>query len=357
MRSHLIQAVLAIGVSCVIISSGFTSAYADDAAQDDPNVVPFAKADSFTVGTDQTSTLDVLANDAGADLSIVSIETEPIRGTAEIVDGTIVYTSSHGFTGYDFLQYQIQGTDGSNLETSVGDVWISIDGDLVVRDSLGFYVGLDQWIVKNIDGLPPFTVSNLSQPAHGTAVLLNQLESVTFMPDEGFTVTYTPADGYSGLDTFTYQVKDASGQTATGTEVMFVNCDFPQQGAFTVTSGTATTLDVLASAGDPSVFTDLTLYGVESTPEHGTAVVEGDKVVYTPNDGYVGSDSFLYSLIYRGNSFSGQVTVDVVAPPFPTGGTVIQPADSLGLFAIGCAVMIGGLVVLCYARRRHHLSV
>lgn len=48
------------------------------------------------------------------------------------------------------------------------------------------------------------TISNVSTPAHGTAV------------NNGGVVTYTPATGYVGVDTFTYTVSDGT-LTATGT--------------------------------------------------------------------------------------------------------------------------------------------
>jgi hypothetical protein len=49
------------------------------------------------------------------------------------------------------------------------------------------------------------TVSLVNQPSHGTATVLADS-----------TVRYTPADGYTGADAFTYQLRDATGKTATG---------------------------------------------------------------------------------------------------------------------------------------------
>ena len=52
----------------------------------------------------------------------------------------------------------------------------------------------------------PFTVTAVSDPVHGTAVL---------NPDE--TITYTSVASYSGAEVFTYTVEDHEGLTATGT--------------------------------------------------------------------------------------------------------------------------------------------
>ena len=57
----------------------------------------------------------------------------------------------------------------------------------------------------DVDG-DPLTVSAVSDPANGTAVV---------NPDG--TVTYTPDPDFNGTDTFTYTVSDGNGGTDTGT--------------------------------------------------------------------------------------------------------------------------------------------
>jgi hypothetical protein len=59
-------------------------------------------------------------------------------------------------------------------------------------------------VLANDCGLPPLTVTAVSVPGHGTA---------SINPDS--TVTYTPANSFFGLDTFTYTVRNGSGATAT----------------------------------------------------------------------------------------------------------------------------------------------
>lgn len=52
----------------------------------------------------------------------------------------------------------------------------------------------------------PVTVHKLGAPAHGTAVL-----------NADGTVTYIPAPGFAGVDSFTYEVVDAEGNVAMAT--------------------------------------------------------------------------------------------------------------------------------------------
>src|SRR5207302_9073605 len=56
------------------------------------------------------------------------------------------------------------------------------------------------------------TVTGASTPAHGSTVV-----------NAGATVTYTPAAGYSGPDSFTYTISDGNGGTASATVSITVN--------------------------------------------------------------------------------------------------------------------------------------
>ncbi len=81
----------------------------------------------------------------------------------------------------------------------------------------------------------------------------------------------------------------------------------------TILEGTSILLDVLADASDPSGST-LTLASYTS-PSHGTlAESPAGALTYTPATGYLGGDSFTYTVSDgRGGSATGTVTVAVVA--------------------------------------------
>jgi large repetitive protein len=73
---------------------------------------------------------------------------------------------------------------------------------------------------------------------------------------------------------------------------------------------TAVTIAVLDNDSDPDL--DRLTVAIASAPAHGIANVSGDKILYSPNAGFVGTDLFTYSVSDgRGGSDTATVTVSV----------------------------------------------
>lgn len=154
------------------------------------------------------------------------------------------------------------------------------------------------------------TVVSTTAPAHGTVAIA------------GAGVTYQPAVGYVGTDTFSYTVRDAGGLTSTATVTLTVVAapegnrpPVATADAFGVSAdGPAARLDVLANDTDP----DGDAIRVIATGKslHGTVSARPDGVVYQPAPGYVGTDTFAYT-ISDGRGLTATATVMVSV----TGGT------------------------------------
>jgi gliding motility-associated-like protein len=113
-------------------------------------------------------------------------------------------------------------------------------------------------------------------------------------------ITYTPNPGYTGSDSFTYTVKDASGlisNVATVNIVVVPTNDPPiavDDGPITIESTMPVNIDVLANDNDPdNAVSELTIVSV-STPQLGTAVIDNGQVVYQAYSTNSGTDSFTY---------------------------------------------------------------
>ena len=76
-----------------------------------------------STGQNEAITVDVLANDEPADENTpidpttLAIKEAPDDGTAEVVDGEIVYTPNDGFSGRDIFSYEVCSEDITDPET------------------------------------------------------------------------------------------------------------------------------------------------------------------------------------------------------------------------------------------------
>ncbi|MFN3806516.1 Ig-like domain-containing protein [Asticcacaulis sp.] len=147
------------------------------------------------------------------------------------------------------------------------------------------------------------TLTGVGTPAHGTASV------------SGSQVTYTPAGGYSGSDTFSYTISDGFGGTATGQISVVVS-------APPAPSVSATSLNLAYNtAGNVSlpvsgVYSSL---AIASQSANGTASISGTTATFTPTAGFIGATSFTFTASGPGGtSAPATVTVNVAAPPAPT---------------------------------------
>ena len=165
-------------------------------------------------------------------------------------------------------------------------------------------------------------------PAHGT---------LTLHADGSF--TYTPAAGYVGPDTFSYEARNPAGpdQADVALTVHPKPNHPPAAGddAFTTVQDTPlviTAAQVLANDSDPdgdglSSAGPLPL----TNPDHGRLTVTTGSATYTPDAGFSGTDTFTYAVSDgRDSSPPAKVTVTVTAAGPPEvdggGGVIIVPS-------------------------------
>ncbi len=150
-----------------------------------------------------------------------------------------------------------------------------------------------------------FSISSVTQPAHGKAT-----------DNDGASITYTPAAGFSGTDRFSYTIRNTNGQTASATVTVTVEASptaaapvaVPDTGA--TSEGSPVTLNVLSNDEPPS---GQTIYITSvSRPTHGTTVVnENGTITYTPDRGFSGTDSFQYTITDSADQKTSTTTVTV----------------------------------------------
>jgi hypothetical protein len=150
------------------------------------------------------------------------------------------------------------------------------------------------------------TYSAPSAPAHGT---------VSGFDSSTGALTYTPAAGYTGPDSFTFTASNGGGESDRSTVNITVLPPKPSCTPVTVTVTAATPTAIpLTCAGTAMTYS-------ASAPEHGTTTgldPTTGTLMYRPSAGYTGPDSFSFGASNPGGD-SDRATVSItVVPPKPS---------------------------------------
>ncbi len=285
------------------------------------NTVPVAASDSYRVHHD--STLSVSAewgllindsSDAGESLTPVLVSS-PSHGSVTISGGgAFVYVPDAGYVGADFFEYQVgDGTFVSAKARVSLDVWnqgpnarpdhfrAHHDRPLSVFSANGLLI--NDW---NDDG-DVLIVTGATQPAQG---------SVATAADGSF--TYTPNAGYVGSDSFQYSVSDGVS-TSTQTVTIEVENLTPQANDDVYRVHHGSTLVVTSSSGilandwDGDVLDSLSFSVDTSSLAGALSVSANGGLTYVPPTGFVGVESFVYTLTdgTQSGTVSGSVAIEV----------------------------------------------
>ncbi|MEO0819628.1 MAG: Ig-like domain-containing protein, partial [Pseudomonadota bacterium] len=160
----------------------------------------------------------------------------------------------------------------------------------------------------DIDGsLVASTVTVVSGPTNGGAV-----EN----PDG--TITYTPNQGYVGSDSFTYTVEDDDGAVSNAATVT-LTVGTPNQAPVALDDNETTAVDtpieisVLGNDSDADGTLDVSSVTVTTQPTGGSVQINPTgTVTYTPNGGFEGVDSFVYTVDDDDGATSNTATATVV---------------------------------------------
>ncbi|MDD1793448.1 Ig-like domain-containing protein [Enterovibrio sp. ZSDZ42] len=180
------------------------------------NAMPVANDDSETLGKNSEVTIDVLSNDTDADGDALSISSAVADlGAVQITDGKLMYTPVTDFLGDDTISYSVTDSNGGTDNAVV---------NITVVNSIAPFAANDQY---ETDDRTPITFNILDNDSDpdGEAIKLvsataTQGEVVVNSDD---TVTYTPKQGFEGLDTVTYSISDIYDLQANANAVVKVS--------------------------------------------------------------------------------------------------------------------------------------
>jgi hypothetical protein len=272
-----------------------------------PVFSPDAVNDSLTTPMNTPAGVNVLANDTdpNGDALTVTGNTQSANGTVGCTAaGVCTYSPTAGFSGSDSFDYSISdghgGSDTASVAVTVratNSPPVASDGSVETDEGAPVEVTLK---ATDADGdVLSFVV--VAGPGHGS------LGAVS-----GSKVTYTPAAGFAGPDSFTFKANDGKADSNTATVSITVKAS---NQAPVASDGSAQTdagvpVEVTLSAADADG--DALTFAVVAGPGHGSlGAVSGSKVTYMPAAGYVGPDSFSFKA-NDGTADSNVATVSIM---------------------------------------------
>ena len=303
-------------------------------------VRPVAPDDTVATASGGPVLIDVLANDSGTATTVTGYSV-PAHGTVTAFAGGALYTPGVGFSGVDTFRYFAMDASGTAF---VGTVTVLV-APFVRDDAVSLPASTSaSFVPAHNDNGTALAVTGVATPAHGT---------ISISPDG--TLTYTPNAGYSGVEILEYRVTDASGQTVTGTVTLTIAPLVMSDGK-TVKTGSSATMSLLSN----DVGSGLSVTS-HTQPGHGTVMVTADGVAtYTPTNGFVGTDTFAYTVTdASGQTVTGTVTVNVqlatlAEPTHETADVLPSTGTDPALTAIFAMFLIvsGFLLFLGFPTRR-----
>ncbi len=323
-----------------------------------PNRPPLAIDDIANTVVNQPVKGDLLTNDSDPDGDLLVVETTPVvppahGGLVLNPDGTFTYTPDPGYTGPDHFVYQVCD-DQSPALCDEATVWIEVientpDNERPVAnndvsETLANIPVQSDLLVNDFDpdGDPlVVTTTPVVPPAHGSVVI-----------NSDGTFTYTPAAGFTGPDSFLYQVCDNVVPPLCDEAMVYITVHPDTNGSkndaplaaddlFNTLKNTSLSGSMAANDQEPNG-DDLIYDAAPVTPPlHGTVVIgaNGD-FTYTPAADYTGPDYFVYRVCDdQSPALCDEATVYItILPPLPPPNQAPVAADDSVRTQAGSAV-------------------
>lgn len=240
---------------------------------------PVSADSSSTVASGSVNNLIPLALTGGTPAA-VTLVTPPSHGTATLSASTVTYTPVAGFSGSDSFTWHASNSGGTSSDATVS---LAISAPvLTVSPAAGALqaatagTAWSQTLAAS-GGTAPYTWTSTALPP---GITLNSASG---------TLSGTPS--VAGHYNLRIAARDTLGATGSTDYLLIVNSAPPvaSDSAATVAANSNNNPVTLSLSG---TVTSVTLVDM---PVHGTAVVSGTVITYSPAAGYVGNDSFTYT--------------------------------------------------------------
>ena len=291
------------------------------------NIVPVAADDTAKTACGLPVTINVLGNDSDINnntLSVLSF-TQGANGTVTRGDnGQLIYTSNSADCGEnDEFTYTVSDGNGG---TDTAKVTVTVDpDDKVVASNETTSVESGQAITIDVldnDDSDAMINKIVSNPANGTVEIVNGK------------IIYKANPGFSGTDTFIYEVIDVKGNVDTATVTVNVaatsnnTAPVAKNDLGNVVCSGPVTINVLENDRDADTSLNNLSILEFSQPTNGTVTkIANGQLVYASNGNSCGTnDTFTYSITDGVNTSNTATVTIAIAPAINKAPTAVDDA-------------------------------
>jgi large repetitive protein len=274
-----------------------------------PNQAPSAAAQALETAYETALPITLTGSDPDGDELTYQIVTPPANGTLSGTAPTVTYTPNAGYVGPDSFTFSVDDGRGGTAQATVTITVGEAPNQAPSADAQALETAYETALPITLTGSDPdgdeLTYQIVTPPANGA------------LSGTAPAVTYTPNAGYVGPDSFTFSVDDGRGGTAQATVTITVGeapNQAPSADAQALETAYETALPITLTGSDPDG--DELTYQIVTPPANGALSGTAPAVTYTPNAGYVGPDSFTFSVDDgRGGTAQATVTITVGEAP------------------------------------------
>ncbi len=245
--------------------------------------VPTVAAKSASTSYNTAMSIDLTGSISGVDITALNVMTPPAHGSVSVTGKTVTYTPSSTFYGgTDSFTYSATNPGGSSapatVTMTVTPLAVPAATSLAVTTTTGTPVLINA--SAGAAGTQPITGVNVaSQPAHGHVVA------------SGEQITYTPTAGFTGTDSFLYQLSNHFGPSTPATITVTVTAAGSASASggtitLTTTPGTAVSTNLASMVG--GTYVTSTVIGVSPGSSGSTTMAPPTTLTFTPASGYHG---------------------------------------------------------------------
>ncbi|RNM05153.1 tandem-95 repeat protein, partial [Dickeya undicola] len=320
------------------------------------NTAPTAVADVALVSQNSSTIINVTANDIDSEGDAVKVTgASALFGKVTVnADSTLTYQPNAGYFGVDTITYTVADSKGlsallpgtvavtvNRLPTLSLPVIVNLfneDTPIVFANILGTQIS-----IGDLDG----SIAKVSLSVPIGSLTLSQTANLSLSQGDGINdsnitmqgsivdiraalngLIYTPDADYNGPVTITVGATDtllAIPITVSLPIGIAPVADIVSDSIITNVSSPVS-FNVMANDTFENINARVTSY---STPSHGTVVIDSTgNAVYTPTSGYLGNDSFTYTVTSNGTTETTTVTIHINTPPVANPDTATTPEDT-----------------------------